>query len=132
MSEVYSAPRVTGTAARLPRLGMMPGMALDLTTTNSTGEPWDFNDPARRDEAEKLLNEQRPQLLIGSPICTAFSNIQKFNEAKRDPTIVAAETDVPFVPATDRQRSLSLTRTPEIGQVMARTRDHEYIAARGC
>ena len=60
VSEVYSAPRVTATAARHPRLGMMPGMALDLTKTKSKGEPWDFNNPARRDEAEKLLDEQRP------------------------------------------------------------------------
>ena len=43
---------------------MMPRMALDLTTTNSKGEAWDFNDPARREEAEKLLDEQRPQLFI--------------------------------------------------------------------
>ena len=71
----------------------MPGLALDLTTTNSKGEPWDFNDPARRKEAEKLLDEQGPQLLIGSPMCTAFSNIQNLNKAKRDPHIVAAEIE---------------------------------------
>ena len=71
----------------------MPGLALDLTTTNSKGEPWDFNDPARRAEAEKLLNEQKPQLLIGTPMCTAFSNIQNLNKAKRDPAIVAAEIE---------------------------------------
>ena len=76
VSEVYSAPRVTATAARHPRLGMIHGMALDLTTTKSKGEPWDFNDRARRDEAEKLLDVQRPQLLIGSPLCTAISDIK--------------------------------------------------------
>ena len=72
---------------------MMPGMALDLTTTNSKGEPWDFNGPAKRDEADKYLHGQRPHLLIGSPMCTAFSNIQNLNKAKRDPTIVAAEIE---------------------------------------
>ena len=71
----------------------MPGMALDLTTTNSKGEPWDFNDPAKRDEAEKVLDEQRPHLLIGTPMCIAFSNIQNLNKAKRDPKIVAAEIE---------------------------------------
>ena len=71
----------------------MPGLALDLTTTNSRGEPWDFNDPARREEAEKLIEEQQPQLLIGSPMCTAFSNIQNLHKAKRDPQIVAAEIE---------------------------------------
>ena len=93
VSEVYSAPRVTNTAKKNPRLGIVPGLALDLTTTNSKGEPWDFNDPARRKEAEKLLDEQRPQLLIGSPMCTAFSNIQNLNKAKRDPHVVAAEIE---------------------------------------
>ena len=59
MSEVYSAPRVTATATRNPRLGLMPGRTLDLTTTNSKGEPWDVNDPAKRDEAEKFLHGQQ-------------------------------------------------------------------------
>ena len=93
VSETYSAPRVTETAARHPRLGVMPGMALDPTTTNSKGEAWDFNDPGRREEAKKLLDEQRPQLLIGSSMCTAFSNIQSLNKAERDPTIVVAEIE---------------------------------------
>ena len=93
VSEVYSAPRVTATATRNPRLGLMPGMALDLTTTNSKGEAWDFNDPANRDEAEKLLDEQRPHLLIGSLMCIAFSNIQNLNKAKHDPNVVAAEIE---------------------------------------
>ena len=68
-------------------------MALELTTTNSKAEPRDFNDPAKRDEAETLLDEQRPHLLIGSPMCIAFSNIQNLNKAKRDPKIVAAEIE---------------------------------------
>ena len=66
VSEVYSAPRVTATATRNPK-------------------PWDFNDLAKCDEAEKLLDEQRPHLPIGSPMCTAFSNMQNLNKAKRDP-----------------------------------------------
>ena len=93
VSEIYSAPRVMAAAARNPRLGIVPGVALDLTTTNNEGKPWDFNDPARRIEAEKLLDEQHPQLLIGSPMCTALSNIQNLNKAKRDPTIVEAEIE---------------------------------------
>ena len=52
VSEVYSATRVTATAARHPRRGIISGVALDLTTTNSKGEPWDFKDPARRTEAD--------------------------------------------------------------------------------
>ena len=67
--------------------------ALALTTTNSEGKPWDFNDSAPRTEAENILDEQRPQLRIGSPICTAFSNIQDLNKAKRNPAVVEAEIE---------------------------------------
>ena len=64
VSEIYSAPRLTAAAARNPRLGIVPGVAPDLITTNNEGKPWDFNDPARRIEAEKLLDEQHPQFLF--------------------------------------------------------------------
>ena len=93
VSDIYSAPRVTATAAKNPRPGIVPGVALDLTTTNSEGKPWDFNDPARRTEAEKILYQQRPRLLIESPMCTAFSNIPNLNKAKRNPAVVEAEIE---------------------------------------
>ena len=44
-----------------------------------------------RDAAERRLDQQKPMLLIGTPMCTAFSNIQNLNKAKRDPAVVAAE-----------------------------------------
>ena len=37
VSEIYSAPRVRATAARHPREGMIPRIALDLITTTSEG-----------------------------------------------------------------------------------------------
>ena len=37
--EVYSPPRVTSLAHRF---GLRPGMALDLTTVDENGLPWDF------------------------------------------------------------------------------------------
>ena len=41
VSEVYSPPRVTGLA---PRLGLIPGLALDLSIDDpDDGKPWDFN-----------------------------------------------------------------------------------------
>ena len=76
MSEVYSAPRVTDVARRRKKYGIEPGVALDLTTVDEQGKPWDFNDPRQRYQAERLLDEQRPMLLIGSPMCTAFSRLQ--------------------------------------------------------
>ena len=44
-------------------------------------------------KAERLLEEQRPALLIGSPMCTPFSNLQNLNKAKRDPAVVMKEKD---------------------------------------
>ena len=41
--------------------------ALDLATTKSSGEPWDFSRRKDRDEARKLVNELQPPWLIGSP-----------------------------------------------------------------
>ena len=39
--EMYSPVRVTGMAERL---GLIPGMAMDLTTTDpEDGNPWDFD-----------------------------------------------------------------------------------------
>ncbi len=48
-------------------------MSLDLTGCDEQGKPWDFNLKEQRDKAEKILDEQRPLLLIGTPMCTAFS-----------------------------------------------------------
>ena len=43
VSEIYSAPRVTAAARRLPKYGMMPGLALDITVGDDTGMPFDFS-----------------------------------------------------------------------------------------
>ena len=60
--------------------GLMPGMSLDLTTVDQDdGRPWDFTDQEKRDKAEKLVSEGRFMLLIGSPMCSAFSQLQTLN-----------------------------------------------------
>ena len=79
VSEIYSPPRVTAAAKLLPDLGILPGMAMDLTTTDDQGKPWDFDDWRQRRKAEQLLDEQKPMFLIGTPMCTAFSNWQCIN-----------------------------------------------------
>ena len=91
ISELYSPPRISALARELPKFGIAPGLALDLTTCNSEGEPWDFSKSRMRDEAERLLDEQKPVLLVGTPMCTAFSTWQFINNTKRDPNIVARE-----------------------------------------
>ena len=91
VSEVYSAPRVTDTARRHPRLGILPGTAFDLTVNDENGQPWNFSIPAQRRRAEEKIDREQPILLIGSPSCTPFSNIQNLNKDKRDPKEIEKE-----------------------------------------
>lgn len=80
--EVYSPPRVT---ALLPTAGMAPGFALDLTTCDETGQPWDFDNAAQRAKARQLVRDTEPTVLIGSPMCAAFCQWQSINFPKMDP-----------------------------------------------
>ena len=91
LSEIYSPPRVTACAKLMPSCEILPGFALDLTTTDAQGIPWDFDLPERRAEARRLVEKEQPMFLIGSPMCTAFSSWQRLNELKRDPEVVRRE-----------------------------------------
>ena len=88
VAEGYSAPRVTVAAKRLPKYGMMPGHALDITVEDVTCQPGYFRLRSQRDKAEALLDAQQQVLLIGSPVCTAFSVIQAINKERRDSEIL--------------------------------------------
>ena len=83
VSEVYSPPRITLELRRQRRSPLSPGLALDLTVNDpDDGKPWDFSLLAKRIKARRLLQQARPILLIGSPMCTAFSAWQQLNYAK--------------------------------------------------
>ena len=83
VSEIYSPPRVTAPIRQLKSRHVMPSYAFDLTTVDTAdGLPWDFNGPAKRLRARMLIRQQKPYLLIGSPMCTAFSTWQRLNLAK--------------------------------------------------
>ena len=79
VSEIYSPPRVTAATKSLPELKLIPGFALDLTTADSDGKLWDFDEKVMRDRALKRIREEKPMLLVGSPMCTAFSTWQRIN-----------------------------------------------------
>ena len=64
---------------------------MDLTTDDETGRPFDFDGPKQRAKADKLFDTQQPFLLIGSPPCTPFSQIQAINNVQRDPRDVERE-----------------------------------------
>ena len=83
VSEVYSPPRITLELRKQRRSPLSPGLALDLTVNDpDDGKPWDFSLLAKRIKARRLLQQARPILLIGSPMCTAFSAWQQLNYAK--------------------------------------------------
>ena len=79
VTEVYSPPRVK----KMTRIiNLIPGMAFDLTQVDEEdGMPWDFNVPAKRNKARTSVQSERPLLLIGSPMCAAFSQLQRVNFA---------------------------------------------------
>ena len=57
-------------------------MAWDVLVLQPSGEPWDSTVAANRLRAKRLLKSERPQLLVGSPMCTLFSQMQNLNRAK--------------------------------------------------
>ena len=75
----------------LPELKIIPGFALDLTTADADGLAWDFDEKEMRDRALERVRREQPMLLVGSPMCTAFSTWQRINIKIRDPVTVAAE-----------------------------------------
>ncbi len=83
VSEVYSPPRVTKELREKPRKHLIPGFALDLTVTDpDDGQPWDFSRESKRTKARALLRKQRPYMLIGSPMCTAFSSWRQLSRGR--------------------------------------------------
>ena len=87
VSEIYSPPRVVALAEEESLQG---GWSLDLTQCNKEGKVWDFDLPEMRDEARRRLRQSKPRLLIGSPMCTAFSTLQRVNFYRQDPAMVRA------------------------------------------
>ena len=79
VAEVYSPPRIT-TMAR--KMGLRAGWSLDLSTCDEHGGPWDFNQKEMRNAAVRKLIQDKPVLLIGSPMCGSFSAMNNFNYIK--------------------------------------------------
>ena len=63
-------------------MGLMEGMTSDVTVDDIDGKPWDFNDPIKRSKAKEMVINTRATLIIGSPMCSAFSKLQSMNFAR--------------------------------------------------
>ena len=79
--QVFSPPRLT---AYGKKKGLIGGVALDLTTTDENGVPWDFNKKDRREKALELLDDLQPELVLGCPPCGPYSVLQNLNKGKMD------------------------------------------------
>ena len=75
IAEMYSPPRVTREAAKF---GMKVGEAMDLTTG------WDFTKDEHKNMALKYIEDHTPKLIIGSPMCTIFSQLQRLSGWSED------------------------------------------------
>ena len=83
ISEIYYPPRVTVEIVKSKNEFLTPGLAFDITVDDpDDGQPWDFNVEAKREKAREILRKQKPYLLIGSPMCTAFCFWQRLNAAR--------------------------------------------------
>ena len=97
VSEIYSQPRVAQEATVHSFQGqeLKPGWSLDLTRNDpKTGEAWDLGCRKVQDRVRKMVLQDKPLFLIGSPPCTPFSTLQNISKHKRDPAIVAEEMRV--------------------------------------
>ena len=89
VSDMYSSPRVTAELKKSKKRfrHVLPGFAFDLTVSDPVdGQPWDFSKLAGQERARRIMREQRPYMLIGSPMCTYFSTRQYLNESKSSDT----------------------------------------------
>ena len=69
--EMFSPPRIT---AEAQKWGFRTGEAMDLQTG------WDFNLERDRTRAWEYILEHEPLLIVGSPCCTMFSQMQNLNQ----------------------------------------------------
>lgn len=78
VTEVYSPVRMANPAL-CKKQGLVPGSSLDLRTG------WNFGLRNHRENAIRLVDSEDPELLVLSPMCDQFSQMNRINEARRDP-----------------------------------------------
>lgn len=83
VAAVYCPPRI---ATMVERMGLRAGWALDLTTCDEDGREWNFDHLEMRNRVVRKLLKDKPSLLVGSPMCTAFSQMnENVNYTRMDP-----------------------------------------------
>ena len=64
------------------KLGFKVGTSMDLTTKDEHGRAWDFTKVEMRNFAYRKVCEEKPFMLIGSPVCTPWSQIMNINYSR--------------------------------------------------
>jgi hypothetical protein len=112
VSEIYSTPRITKMIKMLPSSEVLAGFALDLTTCDTDGRAWNFDEEEMRTRARKKFEDEEPMFLIGSPPCTQYSPLQALSASKRNPEElrreqVKAAVHMEFVTSLYRAQALA-------------------------
>ena len=65
---------------RAGKYGLRGGWSLDLNHDDPiTGTKWDLSLPNVQQKVLKMIREEKPQMIIGSPPCSLFSILQNGN-----------------------------------------------------
>ena len=75
MVELYSKPRIAQEAAirKYGDMDLTAGWSLDLTMRDpETNTPWDLSKRSVQNRVKKMVVENKPFMLVGSPPCTPF------------------------------------------------------------
>ncbi|CAK0892249.1 unnamed protein product, partial [Prorocentrum cordatum] len=79
IAETYSPNRFTSMATSY---GLKPSFFIDVTAKRDDDAFWDLGDEEDQRRLEAMQEEQRPDLLIGSPPCTSFSALLQHSKTK--------------------------------------------------
>ena len=81
-AEIFSPPRTT---LRAMQRGFKGGFSLDVLHEDPwTGRKWDLRDAKTKEAARNLVRRVKPKLLIASPPCTLFSQLQNLSGGVKD------------------------------------------------
>ena len=89
VAEIFSPLRMTRI---VQKLGMKAGFALDLTTCDEQGVPYDLSKLAMQQKSLEFLEKVKPTMLISSTPCAMFSTMQNANVGKMKVEDVEART----------------------------------------
>eukprot|EP00971_Amphidinium_carterae_P216487 4297309-Amphidinium_carterae.1 len=81
VSEIFHPSEFVEAASRY---GLADGFVLDLTVAGPGGRAWDLSDKQQQQQCEGIIKQQRPKLLVGSPMCDAFSRLVSLGESKQN------------------------------------------------